>query len=88
MISQVQPASPQIDASALRNRILDVLSTPGDISVAICGTKVALSGAVHSQRDLKMAAAVASVTEGVAEVVNSLEVVSMSESGHHLFHFR
>ena len=80
MIGQHQADACHIDAEALRDHIAHVLGhswffDPSNITVAVSGTKVRLCGAVRSQRELKMAAAVASVAKGVTEVENDLAVV-------------
>jgi osmotically-inducible protein OsmY len=79
MIGQQQAPAPRLDAQVLRDRITHAIgrswrAEPDDITVVVCGTKVRLTGAVRSQREVKMAAAVASVTRGVTEVENDLVV--------------
>jgi osmotically-inducible protein OsmY len=80
MIGQGQADMPLINAEALKDRITHTLGRawffdPHAITVVVSGSKVKLAGAVRSQRELKMAAAVASVTRGVTVVENDLVVV-------------
>jgi osmotically-inducible protein OsmY len=80
MIEQRRAGAPLISAEALKDRITHTLShswlfDPDGITVVVSGSKVRLAGAVRSQRELKMAAAVAVVTQGVTVVENDLIVV-------------
>jgi osmotically-inducible protein OsmY len=76
----VEPLSaiPNVNAEALSERIAHVLRRPRPseptVAVLVDGAKVTLRGVVKSQRERRLAEAVALVTRGVAEVENDLDV--------------
>jgi osmotically-inducible protein OsmY len=76
--SRIGP-EPLIDPEMLGERITHALGRawffdPDSVSVAVDGTTVKLSGVVRSQRERKLAAAIAWVTSGVSDVENDLLV--------------
>ena len=78
MVEQRSAAPPAINPETLGERITHLLgrSRFGDhgVRVGVDGTKVTLAGVVRSQRERRMAEAVAWVTRGVTEVENDLAV--------------
>ncbi|HXQ13775.1 MAG TPA: BON domain-containing protein [Caulobacteraceae bacterium] len=78
MVEQQSAALPDINPETLAAHIVHALrrAQPSDRSILVVveGSKVTLFGVVQSQRELKMAEAVAWVTKGVTEVENDLVV--------------
>ena len=75
MIEQQSATSPGINSQTLGERITHALGRDDrSVLVVVDGTKVTLCGVVQSQRERKMAEAVAWVTKGVTEVENDLVV--------------
>ena len=78
MVEQQSAAHPSINPATLGEHIAHALrrapAIDRNVLVLVDGTKVTLRGVVLSQRERKMAEAVAWVTKGVTEVENDLDV--------------
>ena len=84
MIEQSGTNAPHADAEVLRDQIARVLGRSSffdrnGIDVVVAGTNVKLSGVVRSQRELKMAAAIAQVAPGVTHVESEMVVAKPRE---------